>query len=164
MTDTTEQASASGLAYTAVTGLQYANSAGTAINATITFEGLGEVPYTLTAGDQEAHGAEIYAAAVAGAYGEISAYVPPASGVLEAQARIWRDSELAASQWLVERHRDQVEAGSATTLTTDQYSALQVYRQALRDWPMAADFPAASSRPAAPDWLATAEADVDATA
>lgn len=81
---------------------------------------------------------------------------------LAADGRAWRDAEVTASQWLVERHRDQVETSTATTLTTEQYSALQVYRQALRDWPTADGFPADSSRPAAPDWLAAAEAEASA--
>lgn len=165
MTDTTTpvaEVAADPFAYTDVAGLQYADAAKSQINATVTFTALGAVPFTLCPNDPTAHGAELYAAAIAGTYGAIAEYQAPAADVQEAQARYWRDNELTASQWLVERHRDQVEAGSATTLTAAQYSALQVYRQALRDWPTASGFPADAIRPAAPDWLAAAEAEADA--
>ncbi|NWC92610.1 MULTISPECIES: phage tail assembly chaperone [unclassified Pseudomonas] len=81
----------------------------------------------------------------------------PSDEQLAATARAWRDGEISVSQWLVDRHRDQVEAGAATTLTADQFSALLVYRQALRDWPAVTDFPADATKPAAPGWLAAAE-------
>ena len=157
MTDTTTDTTTDTdpYAYTAVTGLQYANSDNTAINCTVTFTSLGNLPYTLTADDVAPHGAEIYAAAVAGTYGTIAAYAAPVATA--DSARVWRDAQVTASQWLVERHRDQTDAGTTTTLTTAEFSALLVYRQALRDWPTASGFPADSSRPAAPDWLAAAE-------
>lgn len=157
--------SASGaLAYTAVTDLAYATADKTLINATVTFTGLGELPYTLSAGDTTPHAAEIYAAVIAGTYGVIADYVAPTytAAELEATARTWRDAEITASQWLIERHRDESDAGTATTLTADQYKALLVYRQALRDWPTVTDFPADSTKPVAPDWLAAAEAATDA--
>ncbi|MDF3932308.1 phage tail assembly chaperone [Pseudomonas citronellolis] len=71
-------------------------------------------------------------------------------------ARGERDAELEESQWLVERHRDQVSAGTVTNLSAEQFSELLVYRQALRDWPVASGFPAEASKPVAPDWLAAA--------
>lgn len=156
MTDTTSK-----LAYTAVTGLQYANSDNTLINATVTFTDLGTLPYTLSADDTAGHGAEIYAAAVAGTYGVIAAYVAPTytTAELAATARAWRDTEIEDSQWVVERHRDQVAAGGALTITADEFSELLAYRQELRDWPAASDFPSDASKPAAPSWLAGAEVD-----
>jgi len=68
--------------------------------------------------------------------------------------RLWRDAELKTSDDIVARHRDQVEAGGATTLTADQYKALQTYRLMLRNWPEDAAFPDSTKRPVAPDWLA----------
>lgn len=152
------------LAYTAVTDLQYATADKAAINATVTFTDLGALPYTLMASDTTPHAAEIYAAVIAGTYGPIADYAPPiyTTDELETAARTWRDGEITASQWLVERHRDQTDAGTATTLTADQYKALLVYRQALRDWPTVTDFPADSTKPVAPDWLAAAEVATDA--
>jgi hypothetical protein len=44
-----------------------------------------------------------------------------------------RTGKLYETDWMVLRHRDQVEAGTATTLTNTQYQNLLIYRQALRD-------------------------------
>ncbi|MGS0546691.1 phage tail assembly chaperone [Pseudomonas parakoreensis] len=84
---------------------------------------------------------------------------PPAATVeqLSAAARTWRDSKLSASQWVIDRHRDQAETGVSLSLSGSQYSELMVYRQALRDWPMAADFPQDQGRPSPPGWLAEVE-------
>lgn len=74
----------------------------------------------------------------------------------EAAERAWRDSELNATQWPVARHRDELDAGTATTLSADQFAELLAYRQALRDWPAAKAFPDSDARPVAPAWLAAA--------
>ena len=79
---------------------------------------------------------------------------PPSSEELAAAERVWRDASLAATDGVVSRHRDEVEAGVATTLTQAQYSALQQYRQALRNWPENGEFPLIDHRPVAPSWLA----------
>ncbi|MHA3052541.1 phage tail assembly chaperone [Acinetobacter sp. ANC 4640] len=55
--------------------------------------------------------------------------------------RTKRDALLLDSQWLVQRHRDQIEVSEPTTLTADQYKALLTYRQALRDVPTQTGFP-----------------------
>ncbi|MGH8329937.1 MAG: phage tail assembly chaperone [Pseudomonas fluorescens] len=68
--------------------------------------------------------------------------------------RYWRDAQLAATDGVVTRHRDEVEEGVATTLTAGQYTELQGYRRQLRDWPQGAEFPLAEHRPLAPPWLA----------
>lgn len=68
-------------------------------------------------------------------------------------ARIWRNQQLAASQWLVDRDRDEQAAGTPMTLSTDQYHELLDYRQDLRDWPLNGNFPKDFSKPAAPVWL-----------
>lgn len=72
------------------------------------------------------------------------------------QERLWRQATLANSQWLLNRHRDEQELGRVTTLTAQAYLALLEYRQALRDWPSAANFPDVVSRPRIPEWLASA--------
>lgn len=72
-----------------------------------------------------------------------------------AAERAWRQSVLAASEWLVTRHRDEQELGRGTTLKAQQYLELLEYRQALRDWPGAGAFPSSVLRPSAPQWLAT---------
>lgn len=67
--------------------------------------------------------------------------------------RRWRDGELESVKWLRERHRDEVELGSATSLTLEQYSELLAYMQSLRDWPQAPDFPDMKNRPIRPAWI-----------
>lgn len=73
---------------------------------------------------------------------------------LAAIERAWRDAQLVLTDPLVSRHRDEVEEGGATSITVDQYSELQVYRRALRNWPEAGEFPLVDHRPPAPSWLA----------
>ena len=68
--------------------------------------------------------------------------------------RNWRDAKLAATDGDVTRHRDELEEGSATTLSAEQYTALQAYRRQLRDWPQGEEFPLADHRPVAPTWFA----------
>lgn len=80
---------------------------------------------------------------------------PPTTVQLAVFARVWRDGILSQTDGIVARQRDEVEAGAATSLAADQYIALQVYRQALRQWPDGSSgFPADTSRPVAPDFLA----------
>lgn len=67
--------------------------------------------------------------------------------------RYWRSVQLSGTDGVVTRHRDEVEEGSPTTLTSEQYTELQVYRRSLRNWPESGEFPFAEHRPAAPAWL-----------
>ena len=55
--------------------------------------------------------------------------MPPVTIPLRQTARIWRNEELAATDWIVP--------------TTDhpKHAAYITYRKALRDWPSTADFP-----------------------
>jgi Phage tail assembly chaperone protein len=57
------------------------------------------------------------------------------------QVRRQRNRLLAQSDWLVMRHREELEQGGKTTLTSAQYGGLQQWRQTLRDIPKAAGFP-----------------------
>ncbi|MGF6141379.1 phage tail assembly chaperone [Pseudomonas laurylsulfatiphila] len=80
----------------------------------------------------------------------------PLSATVEEQKnaeRIWRDLQLSLSDGVVSRHRDEVESGLSTTLTAEQYTALQAYRRQLRDWPENGEFPLIAHRPVAPSWL-----------
>ncbi|MBV4486927.1 phage tail assembly chaperone [Pseudomonas sp. SWRI153] len=70
-------------------------------------------------------------------------------------ARTWREATLSTTEWLVARHRDERDLGHGTSLSARQYLELLEHRQALREWPESALFPAADSRPAAPTWLAS---------
>ncbi|WP_454870020.1 phage tail assembly chaperone [Pseudomonas lini] len=67
--------------------------------------------------------------------------------------RAWRDGQLAVTDGMVARHRDELEDVSETTLSVEQYSELQAYRRALRNWPQVGEFPLADHRPTAPSWL-----------
>ncbi|MFP6830538.1 MAG: hypothetical protein VB998_01650 [Pseudomonas sp.] len=68
--------------------------------------------------------------------------------------RLWRTTALTRSDWLVTRHRDELDAGVQTSLSSKQFAKLLVHRQALRDWPGANDTADAESRPQPPKWLA----------
>lgn len=74
--------------------------------------------------------------------------------VLVTIERNWRDGCLLVTDGVVARHRDELEAEGATTLTPEQYRQLQQYRQALRNWPESGEFPLLEHRPPSPDWLA----------
>lgn len=78
---------------------------------------------------------------------------PPGPDELAAAERAWRDSQLAMTDPLVSRHRDEVEEGGATSITAEQYVELQAYRRQLRDWPQGEQFPLIDHRPIAPPWL-----------
>lgn len=73
----------------------------------------------------------------------------PTAEQLATQARAERDTKLSATNWLVERHREEQETGT-TTLTAQQYADLLAYRQALRDVPQQAGFPETINWPVAP--------------
>ncbi|UVL97950.1 phage tail assembly chaperone [Pseudomonas atacamensis] len=80
---------------------------------------------------------------------------PPVSDeVLVLYERAWRDGQLSATDGVVSRHRDELEDAQETTLTTEEYSELQAYRRALRNWPEAGEFPLTDHRPSPPSWLA----------
>ncbi|QXE08676.1 MULTISPECIES: phage tail assembly chaperone [Pseudomonas] len=83
---------------------------------------------------------------------------PPPPSLEEAAdaERHWRTAQLAATDGLVARDRDELEDGGGTTLTTEQYAELQTYRRELRDWPQDSFFPFTEHRPVAPRWLAAA--------
>ncbi|RRW58729.1 MULTISPECIES: phage tail assembly chaperone [Pseudomonas] len=82
---------------------------------------------------------------------------PPASAKeVEDMERLWRDAQLAATDGMVARDRDELEDGGGTTLTTEQYAELQGYRRELRDWPQGSSFPFSEHRPVAPRWLVAA--------
>lgn len=78
----------------------------------------------------------------------------PTAEQLAASTRQQRDALIAASDWIVARHRDQVEGSVKVSLTSAQYAALMDYRQSLRDVPAQKGFPPSVSWPVPPDWLA----------
>ncbi|MEN5094517.1 phage tail assembly chaperone [Pseudomonas protegens] len=87
---------------------------------------------------------------------QIKAYIDSATSALptkEDTERNWRDIELTSLKWLRERHRDQLEIQTPTSIDREQFNELLVYMQALRDWPQSASFPDANFRPMAPSWV-----------
>ena len=62
-----------------------------------------------------------------------------------------RSNLLSRTDWLSIRHRDQVEAGIAPSLTPEQFTELMTYRQALRNWPVSGDYN--EPFPIPPGWL-----------
>lgn len=77
----------------------------------------------------------------------------PSPEYFESVERVWRDGQLAATDGVVSRHRDEQEEGLETTLTSAQYAELQAYRRALRNWPETGEFPLIEHRPPSPGWL-----------
>lgn len=87
----------------------------------------------------------------------VAAYVAPtpltAAQISASQAdaaRAQRDSLMSQCDWVVNRHRDQIDSGAATTLSPTQYQAWLTYRQALRDISKQTDWPATVAWPTAP--------------
>ncbi|MBC3494257.1 phage tail protein [Pseudomonas taiwanensis] len=72
---------------------------------------------------------------------------------LRANERDWRDMQMESTEWLVSRHRDEQAMQLETTLTAEQFTEMLTYRQELRDWPSAAEFPDDQARPVPPAWL-----------
>jgi hypothetical protein len=64
--------------YTNVTNPQRATADHFSINCIVYFEGLGNTPFTANPNDTQSYGVEIFNACVAGEYGVIAEYVPPA--------------------------------------------------------------------------------------
>lgn len=66
---------------------------------------------------------------------------PPADEQLANVARARRDMLLTDTEWIVWRHRDEIDTGRDTTLSAADYVTLLNYRQALRDVPLQPGFP-----------------------
>lgn len=100
---------------------------------------------------QQAGGRQV----VADTYGDPVLTPPPPADpeVMATIERQWRDAQLLATDGIVSRHRDELEAVVTTTLTAEQYLELQAYRRNLRDWPASGEFPLKDHRPDEPVWL-----------
>ena len=66
------------------------------------------------------------------------------------EARAERDRRIDAIRWRIERYQTQEAAGLETTDTAEQYKAILIYVQALRDVPEQAGFPEAIEWPEEP--------------
>jgi hypothetical protein len=74
----------------------------------------------------------------------------PTSAQLADQVRAQRDGLMNQCDWVVQRHRDQIDTGIPTTLTTAQFQAWTTYRQSLRDVTKQSGFPVTVTWPTAP--------------
>ena len=66
------------------------------------------------------------------------------------EARAERDRRIDAIRWRIERYQTQAAAGLETTDTAEQYKAILIYVQALRDIPAQAGVPGAIEWPEEP--------------
>ncbi|MDD1954429.1 phage tail assembly chaperone [Pseudomonas sp. 8209] len=80
-------------------------------------------------------------------------FEPAPDDDLVAAEREWRDMQVSGTEWLMARHRDELEMLLATTLQAELFVELLHYRQALRDWPQSVLFPSVDHRPPPPVWL-----------
>lgn len=136
------------------TDLRWADADRTIIACMVTFPhhhlGLTEpMPFHAHAGDSEAHGQALFHRCASGEFGPVGAYVPPSEDVLDSQAQTIVANALLQTQAAIDQHRDELDAGE-TTLTAEQFAALQTFRAALRnvkkqpgyprviDWPVLA--------------------------
>lgn len=49
--------------------------------------------------------------------------------------RAQRDAAISDTDWVVLRHRDEIDSGRTPTLSHAEYVSLLAHRQELRDWP-----------------------------
>lgn len=113
----------------------WADANKTVLNLTVCWEEwpTQEMPFSATADDVEAHGRALFERAVAGDFGEISEYIPPAPPSYEEQAgRIRQDRAVRLAQ------TDWTQLPDVPQSTKDMWAP---YRQALRDVPLQPGFP-----------------------
>jgi hypothetical protein len=128
--------------YTNVTNPQWATADHSSINCTVDFEGLGNTPFTANPNDTQTDSAEIFNACVAGEYGAIAEYEPPApptNAQLAAIIRYTRDNLLKQSDWT-----------QLPDVPQTLKDAWATYRQALRDITAQSGFPTNVNWPVAP--------------
>lgn len=117
-----------------------------------TFRGL---PFQVSEADTPDEWTEIHDLIAAGEV-SVDAYVAPPKPsdeelkvLAEADGRGRREEELDATDFVINRHRDQKDMGIDTTLTGDEYSQWLKYRQDLRNitsqagWPLSVNWPEA---------------------
>lgn len=79
--------------------------------------------------------------------------LPLSAAQLAEMKRALRETALAATDWLIARHQDELMTGNDTTLTQAQIDALLGYRKALRDLPSVEGWPSVNL-PVAPEFVA----------
>jgi hypothetical protein len=100
----------------------------TGISLRVTFDGLGELPFTATPDDGEAHGREIFQRAVAGEFGEIAPHTPPSSEQLLAEASAQKSRLLQQAAERIAPLADSAELGVATADELQRLYDWKMYR------------------------------------
>ena len=130
--------------YTSVTNLRWANAEHTLIDCVVGFDAFDEaVPFTANPNDKSNPSSkDIFDRCVAGDFGAISEYEPPApptDGEIVVEVRAQRNRLLLASDW--------TQLPDVPQATKDLWAT---YRQALRDVPQQEGFPQNVTWPTAP--------------
>jgi len=128
--------------YTNVTNPKWANAEHTVIDCMVMSEKFGEIPFSAIASGDYDHTHEIFARCVAGDFGAIAAYEPPAPPTNEQLAmavRFHRDALLKQSDW--------TQLPDVSQATKDLWAT---YRQALRDITSQSGFPTSINWPVTP--------------
>lgn len=108
----------------------------------------GWIPFTADANDVEAHGREIYAAALAGEYGEVRQLSSEEIETEQAErARAERDRLLTALDVVISNPL------RWASLSAEQQAEAATYRQALLDVPQQPGFPLDIVWPTVPDFV-----------
>ena len=121
------------ITYTTVSNPRWSNSAQTLIDLDVNFDHLPEdsVPFMASADDVEPHGVELYNRAIAGDFGPIAAYSPPAD--------LTGDDAMQELRWqrnrILKESDVNVLPDKWAAMTSEQQTAWSNYRQALRDLP-----------------------------
>jgi 2-phospho-L-lactate guanylyltransferase (CobY/MobA/RfbA family) len=68
-------------------------------------------------------------------------------------AKLRIESSLKASEKLVSEYRDARDLGGALPITTEQFTQLLTWRQAVREWPQVPGYPDEASQPVTPGWI-----------
>lgn len=155
MTDQIEAAGerSSSPAYTAAGQPRWADAGHSRIDLLVTFPGVGTVPFTAASQDDTDYGPELFARAVAGEFGEIAAYAPPAftDEQLSAIAVARRDELLADAAIRIAPLQDAVELEEASAQEQSLLKAWKAYRVALNRIEQQSGYPQDIRWPEAPE-------------
>lgn len=119
--------------YSTVKNLSWVNAAHTAIECTVNFEGLGEVPFMAEPTDGEEHGREIFARASAGEFGTVVEFSPTEMNVQEKIVALGGEVQEALDKKAVELGFSDMK-DALTYVDEAVVPEYQTQAQALRRW------------------------------
>ncbi|MFJ7315059.1 tail fiber assembly protein [Pseudomonas sp. NPDC098747] len=132
---------------TKVRNPQWANAEKTAINVSMTVEGLGEIPFTASPDDTTDYGPKIFERAVAGEFGEVADMAPIPDEVLITRAIYQQRRKLAEAAISLASLQDAVDLGQASGEQVERLTQWKQYRIDLSKiaeqagWPGVIDWP-----------------------